>query len=160
MSTPEGSSAYVEGIVDVGVLVPACFDNPLKRHAVNFISEILDRRRRAVIPIAAVVGAYHVATRYLRASRLTVKKILEGLLRTKSPALYPHVTPELALDALDYAVAYGVESWDGYLVALARGLGVKVVYSLDEELSKIKEVIAVNPFPKGKVREYHDFIER
>ncbi|KPV62695.1 MAG: hypothetical protein AOA65_1677 [Candidatus Bathyarchaeota archaeon BA1] len=151
--------AYVEGIADVSILVPVCFDNPLKQNAVNFISDVLAQRRRMIIPVTAVMGAYHIATTYLRASRPIVKRILEGLLRTRSPALYPHVTPELAIDALDCATAYSVESWDGYLVALARSLGVKVVYSLDEELSKIKEMVAINPFPKDKVREYHDFIE-
>lgn len=157
MNTPRGSLGY-EGTVDVSAIVPACFNNPLKNHAINFLAEVLNQKRRALIPVSAVIGAYHIATRYLKASKLAVKKVLEGLLRTKSPALYPYVSPELAMDSLDYASAYHVEAWDGYLIALSRSLGVKVVYSMDEELAKVKEMIVVNPFPEDKLAEYREWI--
>ena len=84
--------------------------------------------------------------------------MLEGLLRTRSPALYPHISPELAIDSLDYASAYNVESWDGYLIALSRSLGVNVVYSIDKELAKVREIVVVNPFPEDKLTEYHEWI--
>ncbi len=151
---------YVKGIVDVSIIVPATFDNPLKEDAVRFLAEVLSMRRRAIIPVTSIIGAYHIATRYLRAPRIAVKRILEGLLRTRSPALYPYVTSELAADSLDYAVAYNIESWDGYLIALSRNLGAGIVYSLDEELSKVKEIIAINPFPRRKVLEYHKWIKK
>jgi len=154
------SLVQVEGVVDVGVIVPLCFDNPLREDALDFVSDILSQKRRAVIPITSVVGAYHIATRYLKVPKVTVKKILEGLLRTRSPALYPQVTVELALDALDYATVYTIESWDGYLISLARSLNALFVFSLDEELNKIREVTVVNPFPKEKVNAYHRFIRR
>jgi len=154
-----GSSAYPEGVLDVSILIPVCFENPLKRHSISFISEALTRKRRAAIPVSAILGAYHIATRYLRVPKVAVKKVLEGVLRSGSPALYPYVTPQIALDGLDYAVAYDIESWDGYLISLARGLGTNVVYSLDQELSKVAEVIVVNPFPQDDVKRYHEFIE-
>ena len=147
------------GVLDVGVVVPACFENPLKEYSVNFLADVLSQRMRAVLPVTAVIGAYHITTRYLKVSRLEVKKVLEGLLRTRSPALYPNVRPELAVDALDYAVAYDIESWDGYLIALARSLQAKTVYSLDEGLAKVREITVVNPFPRDKLQEYHSYIK-
>ena len=87
-----------------------------------------------------------------------MKKILDGILGTRSPALYPHVTPDQAEDALDYAATYQLESWDGYLIALARSVGAKVVYSLDEELSKVREVSVSNPFPRDRLQEYHEYV--
>jgi predicted nucleic acid-binding protein len=114
---------------------------------------------RTVLPVTAVIGAYHITTRYLKVSRLEVKKVLEGLLRTRSPALYPNVRPELAVDALDYAVAYDIESWDGYLIALARSLQAKIIYSLDEGLAKVREITVVNPFPSNKLQEYHSYLK-
>ena len=126
---PKGRLGSVEGIVDVS------------------------------IPVTAVIGAYHIATRYLKASRLLVKNVLEGILRTRSPTLYPYVLPELAVDALDYATVYKVEPWDGYLIALARSLGTKIIYSMDEELTKVKEIVVINPFPQGKVREYYEWLK-
>jgi predicted nucleic acid-binding protein len=153
------SLAYPEGVLDVSILVPACFENPLKEHSITFLSEIMLQKKRAVLPTPAVMGAYHIATRYLRVPKIAVKKVMEGILRSGSPALYPHITPEIAADGLDYATAYDIESWDGYLISLTRSLGSTIIYSLDKELSKVKEITVVNPFPQDKVKQYHEFIE-
>jgi predicted nucleic acid-binding protein len=147
-----------EGVIDVSILIPTTFNNPLREEAVEFVAEILSGRR-LIIPVPTLIGAYHIATRYLRVPCLTVKKILEGILRTRSPALYPHLTVDLALDSLDYAAHYGIESWDGFLIALSRSLGTRIIYTLDEELRKVKEVSVVNPFPEEKVAEYHRWIK-
>lgn len=160
MATHGESSAYPDGVVDVGVLVPTCFENPLKEHATTFIADVLTGRKRAAIPVTAVIGAYHIATRYLRIPRMTVKKVLGGILGTGSPALHGRVTPQAALDALDYASTYNIESWDGYLISLARSLRSTTVFSLDEELHKVREITLVNPFPREAVERYHDFLEK
>ncbi len=158
MNTPRASSAY-EGVLDVSVIVPACFENPLKESCVTFLADVLSQKAKAALPVTAVIGAYHIATRYLRVSRLDVKKVLEGLLRTKSGALYPYVPPELAADALDYATTYNIESWDGYLISVARSLQAKVIYSLDEGLAKVREIAVANPFPRNKLQEYHAYVK-
>ncbi len=158
MSTRGESPASVDGVLDVSVLVPACFENPLLGESTDFVSEVLLRRRKAVLPVSAVIGAYHVVTKYLGVSRLSAKSVLGGILETGSSALHPELTPRLASDALDYAASYGVESWDGYLFSLARSLGAPLLYSLDEELKKVKEVSVVNPFSPAKTQEYHSFL--
>lgn len=158
MNTLDESLAY-DGVLDVSVLVPACFENPLKEYSVNFLADALSQRMRVVLPITAVIGAYHITTRYLKVSRLDVKKVLEGMLRTRSPALYPNVRPELAVDALNYAVTYDIESWDGYLIALSRSLQAKIIYSLDEGLAKVRGITVVNPFPGDKLQEYHAYVK-
>lgn len=88
-----------------------------------------------------------------------MKKILVGMLETNSPALYPQVPSAVAMEALDIATTYNVESWDGYLVALAQSLGARTVYTMDKELEKLKEITTVNPFPKQKLEEYHQYIQ-
>ncbi|MGB9660299.1 MAG: hypothetical protein ACPLY9_07305, partial [Nitrososphaerales archaeon] len=153
------SSAYPEGVLDVSILIPVCFENPLKEYSIAFLSEVLTQRKRVALPVSSIMGAYHITTRYLRVPKIPVKKVLEGILRSESPALYPHITPKIALDGLDYAAVYDIESWDGYLVSLTRSLGATVVYSLDQELSRVKEIIVANPFPQDKVKQYHEFIE-
>jgi predicted nucleic acid-binding protein len=150
--------ACPEGVVDVSIVVPSCFENPLKDHSITFLSEVLKQEKRALIPIPVILGAYHITTRYLGVPRVTARKILEGILNSGSSALYPHISPHVASDALDYASTYNVESWDGYLIALARSLGTTVIYSLDKELSKVREAIVVNPFPKNAVERYHSYL--
>ena len=78
------------------------------------------------------------------------------MLETGSPASYPYVLPEDALNALEYAAHYRVESWDEYLVKLAKSVGNGIVYALDEGLKRVEGVVAVNPFPQELVKQYHE----
>jgi predicted nucleic acid-binding protein len=155
----ESSAYYPEGVVDVGILVVSLFKNPLQEAALNFLADVLLQRRRAAIPVTAVLGAFHVATRYLRLPPVEVRKVLGEMLETGSPAFYPYVRPDDALDALEYAAYYRVESWDGYLVKLAKSIGNSIVYTLDEELRRVEGLIVVNPFPKELVEQYHEYMK-
>ena len=152
-----GSSAF-NAVVDVSVIVPACFENPLRDAALEFLGDVLALKRKAALPTSAFLGAYHIATRYLRAPRVAVKKILAKLLETRSPAFYQDISIDLVLDALDYAAGYRVESWDGYVIAVAVRLGASVVYSLDKELSRARVVEVVSPFPEEEVAKYHEYL--
>jgi hypothetical protein len=61
--------------------------------------------------------------------------------------------------AIKYATLFRVKSWDGYIIELARSLGNRIVYTLDRELERIKDIVVVNPFPENLVKEYHEYIE-
>ena len=45
-----------------------------------------------------------------------------------------------------------MESWDGYIIELARSLGNHIVYTLDRELERIKDIVVVNPFLKTSLK--------
>ena len=139
--------------------MPACFANPLQSESVSFLADVLKQRRRVLLPVSAAIGAYHIANRYLGVPRVAVRRVLGGLLDSGSPALYPSITPRLAGDALEYASSYGVESWDGYLIALAKATGSGMIYSLDRELGRVKEITVASPFSEEAVRRYHTFLQ-
>lgn len=88
-----GSSAYAEGVVDVGIIVPVCFKNPLREEAIEFLMSVLSQETKAKVPVSCVLGAYHIATNYLRAPRRPVRDVLVGLLETHSPAFFPASRP-------------------------------------------------------------------
>ncbi|MEM3366102.1 MAG: hypothetical protein QXM93_06750 [Candidatus Methanomethyliaceae archaeon] len=140
------------------MIVVVCFENPLKEHGISFMSDVLTQKRRVIIPTSSVIGAYHIATRYLGVPKLAVKKVLDGLMSTRSPAFYPQITPDLTSNALEYATYYDVESWDGCLISLAKSLGTSTIFSLDKQLSKVKGISVVNQFPEEAVEEYHEFL--
>jgi predicted nucleic acid-binding protein len=157
----EGSSAYYpDGVIDVGVIVVSLFENPLRGEAVRFLSDVLLQRKRATIPLTAVLGAYHIAVRYLRLPAVEVKSMLVGMLKTRSPAFYPYVFLDDVIEAVEYATHYRIESWDGYLVRLSKSIGNNIVYTLDEELRRVKDLVVINPFPEDLVRQYHEYIKR
>ena len=156
----EGSSAYCpEGVVDVSIIVVSLFRNPLEEEAVKFLRDVLSRRTKAAIPVTSVLGAFHVATRYLKLPVASVEEKLVKMLETKLPAFYSRVSLEEAISAIKYATLFGVESWDGYIIELARSLGNHIVYTSDRELERIKDIVVVNPFPENLVKEYHEYIE-
>jgi len=149
----------VEGVIDVSIIIPVCFQNPLKKFAVEFIKKVLLLEKRVIIPVTAIIGAYHIATRYIGVPRADARKILVELLQTRSPAFYPHINIDTAVESLDIASIYNIESWDSYLIALARGLGTKTIYTLDRELEKIPEINIEIPFPQSAVKEYHEYLK-
>jgi len=148
----------IEGIVDVGLVVIAHFENPAKTYAVEFLKKVLSREIKAIIPITCFIGAYHIMTNYLRVPRLSAKKALVHTLMTRSPALYEDISIDDAIDAIDIAATYNIESWDGYLVALARNLGTKIIFSIDKKLSRVEEIIVINPIPKDIMKKYHEWL--
>jgi len=149
---------YPDGVVDVCIIVVSLFKNPLREKAVELLSDILLQRRRAAIPLAAILGAYHIVTRYLRIPAQAVKTSLVKMLETRSPAFYPHVLLDDVINAIAYAIQYGVESWDGYIIKLAKTIGNGVVYTFDEEFERVRGLKAVNPFPRDLVKRYHEYI--
>lgn len=154
------SGYHPDGIVDVSIIVVSLFRNPLEEEAVKFLTDVLLRKRRAAIPITAVLGAFHIATRYLKLPMVSVKEKLVKMLETESPAFYPHVSLRDAINAIEYAVLYEIHSWDGHTIELAKNIGNNIVYTLDRELERVKDIVVVNPFPKDLVKRYHDYIER
>ena len=80
-------------------------------------------------------------------------------LNTKSRAFYADILITTAIDAIDYAAVYNIESWDGYLVSLARKFGTKIIYSIDKRIQKVEEILVVNPIPEDSMKEYHKFIK-
>ena len=53
----------VEGVVDVGLIVISHFENPAKGVALEFLSDVLKWRKKCIIPVSTILGAYHVLTR-------------------------------------------------------------------------------------------------
>ncbi|MEM1610658.1 MAG: PIN domain-containing protein [Sulfolobales archaeon] len=153
------SGYYPEGVVDVGVIVVSLFENPLKEKAVEFLSDVLIQRRRIAIPLSAILGAFHIATRYLGLPMVEVKRALVKMLETRSQAFYPYIDLEDAIDAVDYATYYRIESWDGYLVKLAKSIGNNIIYTLDKDFEKVEDIVVINPFPQDLIKQYHEHIK-
>ncbi|MEM2123098.1 MAG: PIN domain-containing protein [Candidatus Bathyarchaeia archaeon] len=150
----------IEGIADTGLIVIAHFKNPARDEAFNFLREALAWRRRILIPVSTIIGAYHIMTEYLGVSEVSACKALTKTLETRSPAFYEDISVDSALDALTYALAYGIESWDGYLICLARIHEAPVIYSVDRELArKVREVAVLNPIPANVFEKYNRWME-
>ncbi|MEM1558424.1 MAG: PIN domain-containing protein [Candidatus Bathyarchaeia archaeon] len=153
-------TGIIEGIVDTGIIVIAHFKNPARDEAFNFLKDVLLWRRRALIPVTTIMGAYHIMTEYLGVDRTSVYKALRKTLETRSPAFYGDVSVDSALDSLTYALAYKIESWDGYIVHLAKAHKASIIYSIDEDLArKVKEVNVINPIPADVFGEYNEWIK-
>ena len=155
----QSEKAGIVGVIDVGVVVIAHFENPARLHAFDFLKDILLWKKKCLIPTSAIMGAYHVMTEYLGVDRDSACEALEKTLETRSPAFYEDLSVDMAIDALENAFTYKIESWDGYIVCLAKNHRAPIVYSIDGKLArKVKEVKVINPIPAEVFLEYNRWL--
>ena len=148
-----------EAIVDVGIIVLAHFKNPARRYAAELLLDALTLERPILVPLNAYLGAYVVMTRYLRLRRDRVAQALLRTLRLESPAFYGDIHKTVVEKAIASASELNISSWDGYLMELAKELGIKKILTIDEELAtKVRDVKIENPIPKNIMEEYHKYI--
>ena len=150
----------VEGIVDVGVVVIAHFENPANKQALEFIRNVLLWKRRCLVPTSTLIGAYHILTSYLGVERDSACNALLKTLKTLSPAFYEDITIELASEAIVNATSYKIASWDGYIISLARIYNAPTIYTIDSKLaSKVKDIQIINPIPEEAFKKYNEWLE-
>ena len=150
-----------EAVVDVGIIVIAHFRNPARKYAAQLLLEALTLKKRVLIPVSAYLGAYIIMTRYLKLRRINVARALLKTLSIESPAFYEGIPKAFAEKAIASASELDISSWDGYLVELARGLGMKKIYTVDEELAKkVGDIEVENPIPRDVMSEYHQYIQK
>lgn len=147
------------GIIDVGIIIVAHFNNPIQKDMIEFLKPVLNWKNPLLIPNTTILGAFHILTSYLRVSRVDAKKALLETFTTDSPCFVSDIRKSVVVEALEQATCYKIESWDGYLIALAKSVGTNIIYTLDEKLSKANEIITINPIQEIRLKEYHNWLE-
>ena len=89
---------------------------------------VLKLEIKALIPTTAFIGAYHILTNYLKVPRKDARDALILTLSTKPKVIYEDVSIIDAINAIEYAAIYKIESWDGYIVSLAKKFGARTIY--------------------------------
>lgn len=151
----------IEEVIDTGVIAVAHFENPARKAAFQLIKMALIGERKCLIPVTAVLGAYHIMTKYIGVDEVSAYRALTKTLETRSPAFYEDVSVNSALDGLTYALSYRVESWDGYIIHLAKRFRAPIIYSVDQELAKrVREIQVVNPIPPNIFKLYNKWLRK
>lgn len=164
ISTSIGSMHSVksdfEALIDVGIVVLAHFRNPARKYAAQLLLDALTFRKRIVIPISTYLGAYIIMTRYLKLKRNSVAKALLRTLSVESPAFYGELPKDVVEKALASASELDISSWDGYLIELAKELGIGKIYTIDEEMErKVGDIKVENPIPGSVMKKYHQYVK-
>ncbi len=155
---PEGNLAC-EGIVDVGLVIIAHWTNPAQKEASDFLVRVLQQNIHAVIPVSAFLGAYLVMTRRIHLPPVETALALAKTLAAPTDAFYEPIHREDAQSALVFASGLRIESWDGFLLALARRLGTHTIFSIDRELhQRAPDFTVVCPLKEETLKAYHQFL--
>jgi predicted nucleic acid-binding protein len=86
------------------------------------------------------------ATRATRSDRLS-QEVATGLIRTWLRFAVQDITVPVLMDALEIKAKHGFSYWDSAVVASARALGCKQLYSEDMDHGRdVGGVVIVNPF--------------
>jgi len=149
-----------EALVDVGIIVLAHFRNPARKYAAQLLLDALTLKKRILIPVSTYLGAYVIMTRYLKLRSDRVAKALLKTLSVESPAFYGGLPKAVTEKAVALASELNISSWDGYLIELAKELGINKIYTIDEELTKkVRDIEIENPIPRNVMEEYHQYIQ-
>ncbi|MHA1711122.1 MAG: type II toxin-antitoxin system VapC family toxin [Candidatus Freyarchaeota archaeon] len=149
-----------EALVDVGIIVLAHFRNPARKYAAQLLLDALTLKKRILVPVNTYLGAYVIMTRYLKLRSDRVAKALLKTLSVESPAFYGNLPKAVAEKAIATASELNISSWDGYLIELAKTLGINKIYTIDEELArKVRDIEIENPIPRNVMEEYHQYIQ-
>jgi len=149
-----------EALVDVGIIVLAHFRNPARKYAAQLLLDALTLKKRILVPVNTYLGAYVIMTRYLKLRSDRAAKALLKTLSVESPAFYGNLPKAVAEKALALASELNISSWDGYLIELAKTLGINKIYTIDEELArKVRDIEIENPIPRNVMEEYHQYIQ-
>jgi hypothetical protein len=81
-------SSGFDGVVDVGLIVIAHFENPAWTYAHDFLRDVLGLKRRCLVPLSTYIGAHVIMTKYLKLPRVAVTKALVTTLSLDSPAFF------------------------------------------------------------------------
>lgn len=154
----EFDSIQVDGVVDVGIIVIAHFSNPIQQKMVQFIRDIIQGKKNIVIPLTTFIGAYHILTRYLGVSRYQAKTALISTLNLESSLFYPRIDTGIIINALDISSVYNIESWDGYLFALATLFRTNHIYTIDKKLQKVQDYEIICPVSEDEMNTYHSWL--
>jgi len=71
---------------------------------------------------------------------------------------YEEISIESAVEALLFAREFKVESWDGYIVSLARKFETDTIFTIDKRLTKAKGIEVIVPISEETLSEYHRWL--
>ena len=107
--------------------------------------ELLDDDRGG-LSVQVLQEFFVQATRATRADRLA-PEIATGLIRTWLRFPVQDITVPVLLDALEIKSKHGFSYWDSAVVASARALGCKQLYSEDMDHGRdVGGIVIINPF--------------
>ena len=131
------------------------FDTNILLYSISRTDEEAAKRDKAVALLDEDGGALSVQVLqefYVQATRVTrpdplPHEIAAGLIRTWMRFEVQDVTASVLVQALDLKVSHGFSYWDSAIIAAAKTLGCRTVYSEDIAHGReIEGVLIVNPF--------------
>ena len=131
------------------------FDTNILLYSISRTDEEAAKRDKAVALLDEDGGALSVQVLqefYVQATRVTrpdplPHEIATGLIRTWMRFEVQDVTASVLVQALDLKVSHGFSYWDSAIIAAAKTLGCRTLYSEDMAHGReIEGVLIVNPF--------------
>ena len=131
------------------------FDTNILLYSISRSEDEGAKRARAIALLDEDDGALSVQVLqefYVQATRVTrpdplPHEIAAGLIRTWMRFEVQDITAAILLHALDLKASHGFSYWDSAIIAAARALGCRTLYSEDMAHGReVEGVLIVNPF--------------
>jgi len=114
-------------LIDVGIIVLAFEkNNPVRRKYLEIIEKSVRGEIEAYIPYTVILGAYHVLVVRFKVDPNEASKLLKTFMDSKKIKWIADIDRSITLRSLELASELRIESWDGYILALAEKYNIKV----------------------------------
>ncbi len=131
----------IRALLDVGILVLAIEkNNPVRAKYLDILTKSIRGEIISYIPFNVILGTYHVLTRVFRANKREVRNKLLTLMRCRKIKWITDISFDEVKRAIEYATIYDFESWDGLILTLMRDFDIPVIYTIDEDFLKVKDI--------------------
>ena len=126
-----------KALIDVGVLVLAFEkNNPVRQKYLEIIEKCVKGEIEAYIPYTVILGTYHVLTTRFKVKPSDALDILKIFMESRKIRWIADIDHTVVLMSLEIASNLRIESWDGYILALAKKYKISIIYSIDADLAK------------------------
>jgi len=151
----------LKAIVDVGVIVLSLEkNNPLREKFLEILEKCVRGEIIAYIPYTVILGTYHVLVEMFHADKEECRNKIFSLMEAKKINWIPDISKDKVKRAINHAVYYNFESWDGYLLSLMEDYDIKTIYTIDEDFKNISKIQVLGLLTKEEKQKLNNYLTK
>ncbi len=145
-------------VYEVGPLTLAFTETPVSERFLEYVRKAVYGEVEAIIPNAAMIGAYHNLRRVYNFRRGDAANIVTNLTESKRIQWYSKISTSNLNEGLKHAHECSIEGWDGYFVDLTIDTGGTLL-TIDTGIEELDRVASINPMDEEDYSRLNEYLK-
>ena len=112
----------------------------------------------AYIPYTVILGTYHVLVEMFHADKEECRNKIFSLMEAKKINWIPDISKDKVKRAINHAVHYNFENWDGHLLSLMEDYDIKTIYTINEDFKNTSKIQVPGLLTKEEKQKLNNFL--